>query len=242
MKNKDNMILGMLCIALAVFIVWNQLMGGWEISVFKLAVAGCCLVVAIDSLKKLHFGGFFFPIAIICIILDDELGISTTRLTTGGILMVAILCTVGMNLLFKNYKWEKKIEKKEEYWGEGHQSNEKSGERMDGEKVRVTSRFGSQIKYIHSDNFQSAYVECKFGAVEVYFDDAVMVGSRAEVTVNVFCGGATLYIPRTWKVVNGISCSFGGVDESGKNISTPDSNCLTLRGYVEFSGLEIVYI
>lgn len=242
MKNKDNVFFGVLCIVMAILIVWNQLIGGWEISVFKVAVAGCCLLIAIDSLKKMHFGGFFLPIAIICIILDDELGISTTGLTTGGLLLVAILCTVGMNLLFKNQRWEKKIEKKEGYWGETHQRNEMDGETVDGEKVRVVSRFGSGIKYIHSDNFQSAYVECKFGALEVYFDDAVMAGTHAEVTVNVFCGGATLYIPRTWKVVNGISCSFGAVDESGKNISTPDSNCLTLRGYVEFSGLEIVYI
>ena len=113
---------------------------------------------------------------------------------------------------------------------------------LDGEKVSVVSKFGSAIKYIHSDNFQSAYVECKFGSLEVYFDDVLMGGAQAEVTVNIFCGGTTLYVPRTWRVDNRISCSFGAVDESGKNISESDSNCLILKGYVEFSGLDIQYI
>ncbi len=242
MKNKDNIFFGVLCIVIAVFIVWNQLVGGWEISVFKVGITACCLLIAIDSMKKMHFGGFFFPIAIICIILDDELGIAATGLSAGAIFVVAILCTVGLNLIFKNQRWEKKIERKEAYWSQSHQGNETDGKKMDGEKVSVVSKFGSAIKYIHSDNFQSAYVECKFGSLEVYFDDVLMGGAQAEVTVNIFCGGTTLYVPRTWRVDNRISCSFGAVDESGKNISESDSNCLILKGYVEFSGLDIQYI
>lgn len=101
--------------------------------------------------------------------------------------------------------------------------------------------FGASTKYINSDEFEFAQLECAFGGLKVYFDNAVIQKGNATVQLDVSFAGVELYIPKTWNVINQIDVTFGGVDEKNKNQSAGVPT-LTLMGDVSFSGVTIIYI
>ena len=84
-------------------------------------------------------------------------------------------------------------------------------------------------------------LDCSFGPIKVYFDNAKLNNGRGIVRIDASFSGVELYIPKTWTVENRVSTSFAGVDEKNRNIGTLD-NILTIVGSASFAGVEIIYI
>ncbi len=71
--------------------------------------------------------------------------------------------------------------------GEYHREIEESTENS----VYCSNSFGTTTKYVNSNN-----LECSFGEMKVYFDNAVVQNKSVEICVDVSFGSVELYIPR----------------------------------------------
>lgn len=121
---------------------------------------------------------------------------------------------------------------------EGNKDND--GVNNNGEIINCHLSFGSSTKYIDSDNFKVANLECCFGELVTYFDKAKIIDGNATINVDVAFGSLVIYLPKEWNVVNNIDSCFGGIKEKGKPLGTESRVILT--GEANFGGVEIHYI
>ncbi len=230
---KDNLFWGLFLIAAAVLILVAKLGAFPEMSIMKIFWTLVFSVALINSLANLAFPGVFFSLAFLGIIYDTELGI--TAITPWTILFVALLLSIGMSLIYTPKK-KKKVNPREIESGDFVVFDEEDGNQFD-----FSSSFVGSIKYVNSDNFESANIDAKFAGMKVYFDNAIIQNGHATVNLNVSFAGVELYIPKNWRVDNQMSASFGGVEEKNRN-NGADGPILTLRGNVSLGGVTILYV
>lgn len=189
--------------------------------------------IIIKSALKANFAGILFPIALICIDYDEQLGI--TAITPWTVLIAALLGSIGLSMVFnKHPKWSRR----KSSWDS---SKFNTIDTEDESHIKLKTSFAGSIKYINTDKFEQADLKCSFGAMKVYFDNAVLCEGKGYVNIEAFFSGVELYIPRNWTVENISTTSFSAITEKNRNEGTAD-NILTICGCIDFSGVEIIYI
>lgn len=230
---KDSIFWGLILILAGVFLVISKLGYFPDINVFSLLLTVFLVVVIVKSLIKVNFAGVLLPIAFICIIYDKQLGI--TEITPWTVLIAALLGSIGLSMIFhKKIKWVNNKYNSEDY-------KFKKIDVEDESYVKFKNSFGASTKYINTDKFKEADFNCSFGAMKVYFDNAIMSNGNAILRINASFSGIELFIPRTWKIDDKTNVFLGAVSEKNKNDQTTTNN-LTLVGEISFSGVEIIYI
>lgn len=230
---KGRIFWGVLFILIGIFLVISKLGYLPNVNVFSLLLTAFLVVVIVKSLLRLNFAGILFPIAFICIIYDKQLGI--TNITPWTVLVAALLGSVGLSMIFhKRTKWINTKYNCEDYKFEKIDVEDESN-------VKFKNSFGATIKYINSDNFEQADFNCSFGAMKVYFDNAIMRNDNAIVSINASFSGIELYVPKTWNIEDKTNVFLGSINEKNKN-NKITTNTLTLVGAINFSGVEIIYI
>ncbi|AGX43445.1 LiaF transmembrane domain-containing protein [Clostridium saccharobutylicum] len=233
---KERIFWGVLFILAGIFMIMSKLTYFPNVNVFSLLLTVFLVIVIVKSVLHLNFSGILFPIAFICIIYDRQLGI--TNITPWTVLIAALLGSIGLSMIFhKQIKWNH-----HNYY---HNNNEDyKFEKIDVEDeshVKFKNSFGASIKYINTDKFEQGEFECSFGAMKLYFDNAVMSNENAVVRINASFSGIELYIPKAWNVDDKTNVFLGSVSEKNRN-NQVTTNTLTLVGDVSFSGVEIIYI
>lgn len=241
-----------------------------QIGIFKTLIAIGLVSISISNIPRIEFFGILTPLAIVFLMFKGEIaklgGFDARNIKTFTVLAATILCSIGLNMLFgdlrkkrKRRKMAKKVDKSFSYYSdniidgkgvfvdeefrEEYKENEESnneGENSKGEVINCELAFGSSTKYIDSDNFRVANLECSFGELVVYFDKAKIANGNATINMDVSFGNIVVYLPKEWNVINNIDSCFGGVKEKGKTIGTETKVVLT--GDVTFGGAEIHYI
>lgn len=204
-----------------------------NMNIVNIIIAIFLLCIVAKNLIKINFAGVLFPIAFIGILFDEQLGI--TLITPWTILITAGLLSIGLSMIFdKNPKWGKvKVDL---------DSKDYETINIEGEgNVRLETNFAGSVKYINTDKFEKAHLQCKFGGMKVYFDNAIMKNENAIVRIDASFSGVELYIPKTWRIDNKTNVAFGAVEEKNRN-GAVTTNTLTLVGNINFGGVEIVYI
>ena len=187
--------------------------------------------VIIESLIHLSFTGVFIPLALLGIVFRDQLGI--WPITPWPILAAAALLSIGFSIIFhKHDKW----------FGKFHFEENKTFENIADDEMTCTVKFGAGTKFILSENFEKAYLNCSFGEIKAYFDNAKLSPDGAQLYISAMCSSVELYIPRNWKVSNNISAFMGGAYEKSRNVPDPDSPVLNISGELRLSGMFIYYI
>ena len=239
-NNKGRNVLGgIVFLVLAVF----ALFGGFQIIdkelIWRLAVSVIMLFWLIDGLKRGDWGSILFPAAIMAIVwlkyFGDEMGISVW-----GILLAALFGTIGLGFIFGNNHrahHEPRVEYKP---GNDGAMNRTESTTTDNAFVFSTS-FATSVKYIKSDNFTNARINCSFGEAKIYFDDAIIGAGDATVDVDAKFGTIELYVPRTWYVTNNAKVIFGDVTEKNRSMTT-GSPKLNLIGNVAFGSVIVFYV
>lgn len=231
---KKNILWGSLLILTAIFIFVNKLGYFEEISLIKIIFTAILIGLMVTSIIHVNFAGILFPAAFICIMFEEEWRI--TQLTPWPVLAIALLGSIGLSMIFKNY-----------HIPLCHYDRSKNDgfneviEESDSNFVDCFVSFGSSIKYINSDNFERANIKCSFGAMKVYFDNANIISDKADIFLDVSFSGVELYIPKTWNVIKQSNTTFGAVEEKNRKLDLNGPK-VTLRGTVSFSGVEIFYI
>ncbi|OOM10718.1 LiaF transmembrane domain-containing protein [Clostridium saccharobutylicum] len=233
---KERIFWGVLFILAGIFMIMSKLTYFPNVNVFSLLLTVFLVIVIVKSVLHLNFSGILFPIAFICIIYDRQLGI--TNITPWTVLIAALLGSIGLSMIFhKHIKWNH-----HNYY---HNNDEDyKFEKIDVEDeshVKFKNSFGASIKYINTDKFEQGEFDCSFGAMKLYFDNAVMSNENAVVRINASFSGMELYIPKAWNVDDKTNVFLGSVSEKNRN-NQVTTNTLTLVGDVSFSGVEIIYI
>ena len=235
MKFK-NVIWGIFFVIAGIVIIANQLGGFIDVSLLSLALTFLLMPMIILSLISLNFIGIFFPMAILGIIWAEQLNI--TAITPWPILAAATLLTLGFSIIFKR-PGIFLIGNLKDVPNTGF--DDSIIDEDDNSIINVNVRFGSSIKYVNSKDFKRGNLNCSFGALTVYFDNATLNEKGAIVNIDASFSGVELYIPKNWEVIHGTNATLGGIEE--KNRNTPDGkNKLTITGNVSFAGIEITYI
>lgn len=230
---KERIFWGVLLILVGASLIINKLGYFPEVNTFKLMITAFLVVIIVKSIVHLSFEGILFPLAFICILFDDQLGI--TSITPWTVLIAAFLGSAGLSMIFKSSnKWDNKH----------HHNNHHKFEKVDveeGDYIRFENSFGSSIKYVNTDNFEQGEIKCSFGGLTVYFDNARMKNEEAILRLDVSFAGVELYIPRSWRIENKVNISLGGITEKNKGDQIT-TNTLTIVGDVKFAGVEIIYV
>lgn len=233
---KEKIFWGAFFILASVFLIVSKLGILPDIGILKWIFTVFLISILVKSLVKLNYTGILFSIAFICILYDNELHI--TQLTPWPVLGAALLGSIGCSMLFHN-------KKRQWYYYQGEKKSREEFEQIfdsqDEGRVFFKNSFGSSTKYINTDEFEFAQLECFFGGMKVYFDNAVIPKGNATVQLDISFSGVELYVPKTWNVVNQIDFTFGGMDEKNRNQSS-GMPTLTLMGDAAFSGVTIIYI
>ena len=232
---KERIFWGALLVVGSIALIVNKLGYFANINIFSILLTVFLIGIMIKSIFKRNFAGILFPIAFICIIFDDQLGI--TAITPWAVLISAALGSFGLSMIFyKESKWHnykyKYDWKNDEY---------KTINIEDEGHIKLDTSFGGSIKYINSDKFEQADLGCSFGSMKVYFDNVKLNNGRGVVRIDASFSGVELYIPKTWILENKVNTSFSVVDEKNRNMGNSD-NILTLIGTASFSGVEIIYV
>ena len=217
---------------------YHPILGHNAAGFFSLFSTLILVPVIIESVIHLSFIGVFFPAAIISIIFSHNDKITAAvpwlaDITPWPVLGAALLLTIGFSIIFG----------KRDKWCGNFDSDEKENfENITDDDTKCTVKFGESTKFIISENLEKVYLDCSFGAIKAYFENAKLSPNGAHLYINAHFSGIELYIPKHWKVVKGVSCVMGGIEEKAKNVSDADSPILNITGNIRLSGVVIHYI
>lgn len=226
---------GIFFILAAVYVVVSKFGILPDIGVFSILITVFLLWLLVEGIRKINFYEILFSIAFICIVYDEPLGI--TALTPWTVLGAALLGSIGLSMIFNGSRKKWRAGK---HWDKNGGAGTSSAQ-CSGEQVICENNFGSAIRYINSDNFQSAQVENNFGSLSVYFDNAIVQCGSAYVNVENNFGETNLYIPKEWQVQNHLDRSFGTINEIGTSTGT-SSTVFNIDGTANFGAINLYYI
>ena len=244
MKTK-NIIWGLFFIAAAAVVILNQMgmLGG--IGLWTLLIAMALVPFLVNSVMHANFGGIMFSLALYAILFDEPLGIE--NLTPWPVLGAALFLSIGLSLIFpKKHKhnfdhenWEKHFQN---YDCIDIEENSSEGENINGEHIWVRSRFNGAVKYITSQNLKTLDIDASFAGIKIYLDNANLSDGQAAINVYASFGGVEIYVPKEWKVINNVSCTFAGSEDKGLKGYDNGENTLILKGVAKFSGISVIRV
>lgn len=229
MRKFNKIFWGLFFLVSAGFVMLNQFDRYINVGILPLILAILILAVLIKSIYPPRFFGIMFSIAGLVLLYDNIYGIE--GITTWPVLFTALLSSIGLSIIFGKHYNPKSCDK----------HFDKVINDLDEDNVYIDLKFGSSIKYVNTDNFKEANLNCKFGDLAIYFNNAKIKGDSAIINLDASFSGVEIYIPKEWKVINNIDNNLAGIEE--KNNSNSETNkTVTITGRVSFAGVEIIYI
>lgn len=242
-----NWFWGLFFLVAAVFVVASQTGAFGQLGIWSVGATVVLIAIMIESMIHLNFFGVLLPLAFLYMIYQVPLGLMEVSIWL--LFLAAIFASIGLHLIFRPHmkRWEKRCERWESRCerrlDHGHGDFSRVSESVDDNNPFVKSSFSSSGKYLHADSLKSGQFFVSFGELEVYFDQAKLDPTGAEVYVDCSFGSLKLFIPRDWNVIDKVSASLGGVDDDKRyNKPTENAPTLTLTGNVSFGSLEVHYI
>ena len=98
-KNSGKILWGLIFILAAVYVVISKIYTLPVVSVWSILGTILCIWIVFQGIKHVNFWEILFPIAFICMIYDEQLGI--TELTPYSVLGAALLGSIGLSMIFK---------------------------------------------------------------------------------------------------------------------------------------------
>lgn len=232
---KERTFFGVLLVLGSIALLFNKLGYFGDVNMINIIITVILMWIIIKSIFYKSFSGILFPIAFICIIFDDRLGL--TAITPWTVLIAAGLGSAGLSMIFnKKPKW---YDYKKNYnWSEGEYE---TIDFEDENHIRLDTSFGGSIKYINTNSFERADLSCSFGTMKIYFDNSKLKDRRGTIKLEASFAGVELYIPKTWSIEDRTSQAFGGLSEKNRNYGNGEE-VITLFGDISFATVEIIYV
>ena len=228
----------LICIAAVMLLDKLDLLGG--ITWFTGVVAIICGYFLLRGIIKVEFFNIALSIAVLIILFDEPLHLEA--ITPWPVLGAAVLVGIGLSMIFKKKHHINVTVNGETFNKEIHKDmfSDTVIDQDDSEEIRYETVFSSSIKYVNSENFKKANLECNFGSMQVFFDNAHIQGDHATVIAECNFGKMELIFPKEWNVIVDMDAPFAGVSEQKKNYAA-NGPTVHLRGDSAFGKVEIRY-
>lgn len=222
MRNKKKLIWGGLFIFLSCYLVAQSFYGFNGPSVFRLGLSVFLGIMALVNLFELDFLGAFIPVGFIGFINFKYLGFQEGN--PWVLLFAAILMGFGLSLIFKKKRnpfnfefkngqpsstFDERVVDVEINIDDEEDTTEKTYHYNAQDFIKAETNFSDQKRYVRSENFTRADLECNFGNLEVHFQGASFNPNGSTIHCESNFANITLYIPRNVNVENRLSATFG---------------------------------
>ncbi|MCI9278768.1 hypothetical protein D7X48_03460 [bacterium D16-50] len=229
-RGKKSVFWAIMLILLAAALLASRLgylegIGFWPILFSAIFVA-----FVINGIAKGKFGTILFSIAFLIILNDEALHLEA--ITPWPVLGAALLCTIALKMLFPGFsRWRYKAMN----GGGMVMMDEQSGSQRRYENI-----CGSSMKYI-SGEVSEVNIENVFGALSIYFMDAVPAEGSINVRVESVFGSVTLYVPSSWNVRVNVQRVLGSSGARGR--WEPDGVYeMYVGGDAVFGEVKVIYV
>jgi predicted membrane protein len=253
-KNTAKILWGILLIVVALTLGLQALdvsFGSGALSAFpiwKLILSVILLVCAIRELCKLHYSGFFFPLAVIVMLLNRELAallhLPRERVASAWLLLlIALLFSMGMEMLLPGRRLRKKAIKinAEDDEDETDDEDEADGEDSHVEKGNhCSARLGEKTLYVDVTTPLHVDVEVHLGSATVYFTNCEQYTGGGVVQIENHLGSVTLHVPSDWFVEDRLDNSLGSVTIPYSACADPQKTLL-LTGENHIGNVDVEY-
>lgn len=197
--------LGIIFIGTALLIILENLpipfMSG--IPFTKMWLSLLCLVWIGRSVYKGKISLIFFPLSFIFMLFEQEIsniiGWYDDIISNWAVLLIALLLTVGCELIFGKRIWRL------------HKNHIIS---VPSEK----NIFGNSVKYIDCATFKHEIIRNTMGQYDIYFQNVDAYDGNGTLEITCKIGDVNVHMPAAWKLTNNISCKMGEVNITGSSI------------------------
>lgn len=221
---------------------------GWGFSFWGILCTVFLVALIIKSIFDRSIAGILFPVALIAIVYDDQLGI--TAITPWYVLGAALLGSIGLSMIFhpkKKYQnwngnWNQSWNPNGDMNSHGTSQGGGTTENVTGSNSYFKTTFGEGIKYVKTEDFRSCDISNSFGETKVFFDGcSILEGVEPTIHVSNSFGEIQLYVPKNWNVSFEARASFGAVEEKNRSM-TPGAPIVHLQGSASFGAVEVFYV
>lgn len=242
---KKRNLWGLFLIFCAFYLIAD--VAGWLVNMpglFTTVVSMLLIGVSLSSVMKMDFYGMIMPLSFIAVLFSEKLNIDEN---TWSIVFAAFLLSSGLSVLFKK-KNKRKISYSKNFGGNRtfeFSSDDEEGsdtQYSDEDHLKVEVSFSSRTRYVRSDNFTRADLECDFGQLDVYFTDVQFNPVQSEIVVDCNFGNINLYLPSYISVDNRVEVTLGSNGDDGINHFVEGAPVLRISGDVTLGALNIYYI
>ncbi len=225
---------GVFFVLAAVFVVVSQVTSFAQIGFWSILAAVLLAAVLIQSLIHLNYFGVFLPLALGYWIFQVPLHLYV--ISPWLLILASVLLSIGFHIIFSKHS-------KHVYLAHHGKDKDYSIEDIDDNNPYVKVALGACSKYLHADSLKGGQFYCSLGALEVYFDQVQLDPNGAEIYVDCSLGAIELYFPKTWRVIDKLHSSLGGVKNETR-YNNPDKNApqVTIIGNVSLGEVEVHYV
>lgn len=223
---KNNKILwGILLIAIAAFLLLESLgisapltEAVGEISLGPAVIGLVFLGVAVSRLIRGKFHEIFLPLAIVFICFEKNIAFLLGKedpdlISTGVLLVIALLLSIGVSLLTEGRKGIFRLSRK---------------------------RTGRSTVYVDCTHFVSEEIENNMGSCIVHFTGTESYTGGGVLNIENNMGSVLVRVPSAWKIRSNMENNMGSVTIPENNVQ--DGPTLTLTGENNMGSLKIEYI
>lgn len=235
MKHK-HWFWGIFFVLAAVFVIVSQVAVNSfaQIGFWSILAAVVLAAVLIQSLVHLNYFGVFLSLALAYWIFQVPLDLYI--ISPWLLILAAVLLSIGFHIIFHRYS-------KRQYATRHGKDEYHTIEEIDDNNPYVKVSLGASSKYLHADSLKSGQFYCNLGSLEVYFDQVQLDPYGAEIFVDCSLGTINLYFPKSWRVIDKLHSSLGGVKNETR-FSAPNDGApqVTVTGNVSLGSVEIHYV
>lgn len=247
MKNKRSWFWGIFLVLAGVLAVVSQFASFGHISLFTILASLLLAAILIESIVNRSIFGVLITLALAYLVWQRPMGL--TLINPWILILATAMVGGGLSMLIRPRRRPPAPlppgHTPPQYpQNGGYHPQTEALDNMDDNHPYVKVSFGSTGRYLHSTALQNGQLYCSFGALDVYFDQAQLGPNGANIYIDCNFGAVKLFVPRHWAVsFDNIRPTLGGVSQSGPvPAPQPGAPVLTLQGYVQFGGIEVVYV
>ncbi|MDR0474858.1 MAG: hypothetical protein LBH43_14435 [Treponema sp.] len=194
------------------------------------------LAFLVHCIAHLRFARLPIPLAVLYIFFSGPLGLPD--IPSKALILASVLASIGLYVLLPARKRCFRHEHRSHSGGDCCQQIPPESCGNDNNPV-ISTNFGFVSRHLHADSLETVSLNCNFGTLEIFLDQAQLSGNGAEAAINCSFGAVELNVPRHWLIIDRISCKMGAVNMDKHFASQEGAPRLTLAGSVSFGGIEV---
>jgi len=223
----------------AVFILVNQFDGFESLSIGSIIAGALAAAFLVQCISQMSFSAIPIPLAVLYIVFQNHFGLPYMQ--PWMLILAAVFAAIGLSVLIPG-KYSKHIGAINfECNSDDDTFCAKNGEACDDNNPIINANFTGISRYIHANALETVRINCNFGGLELFLDQATLSPNGAEIYCNCKFGGVVIVAPKSWRVVDKLNCTLGGVENKNRHSTAEDAPVLTILGDITVGGVEIKY-